>query len=161
MSNPIIKHARIDNRLVHGQGASWVGAVGANLVIVVDDDVASSPIEQSVMKIGADSAGFGIRFFTIQKAIAVIGKASARQHLFITTKTPSAMRALVEGGVPIKEVNVGNMHPSDGKHVFYEQHVFVDQDDLDDLKAISDKGVDVYIQLKPVDRKYTNLDFSK
>ncbi len=115
-------------------------------------------MQQSLMKLTADSARVGIRFFTIQKTIAVIGKASARQHIFIVAKTPADMRKLVEGGVPIKEVNIGNMHASADKRVFHDQHVYVDDQDLADLKAIQDHGTKVYIQLMPTGRKVEDLD---
>lgn len=37
---PNIVLTRIDNRLVHGQvGVTWVNSVGANLLVVVDDEV--------------------------------------------------------------------------------------------------------------------------
>ena len=54
---------RIDNRLVHGQIVGiWAGAVGANLLVVVDDDVANSDMEKGIMKIAADSLGLDSRF---------------------------------------------------------------------------------------------------
>ena len=161
MAQPDIVFARIDNRLVHGQvGASWVGAVRANLIVVADDAAAEDSLAQSLMKLTADSSGVGIRFFTIQKTIDVIHKASPKQHIFIVTKTPQAMRALIEGGVPIQEVNVGNLHASEGKRVFCDQHVYVDDRDLADLAAIQSSGARVYIQIQPTSRKIENLDFS-
>lgn len=160
LATPDIVFARIDNRLVHGQvGAAWVGSIpNCNLIVVANDDAAADPMQQSLMKLTADSARVGIRFFTIQKTIAVIGKASARQHIFIVAKTPADMRKLVEGGVPIKEVNIGNMHASADKRVFHDQHVYVGDQYLADLKAIQDHGTKVYIQLMPTGRKVEDLD---
>ena len=159
LATPDIVFARIDNRLVHGQvGAAWAGSIpNCNLIVVANDDAAADPMQQSLMKLTADSARVGIRFFTIQKTIAVIGKASARQPIFIVAKTPADMRKLVEGGVPIKEVNIGNMHASADKRVFHDQHVYVDDQDLADLKAIQDHGTKVYIQLLPTGRKVEDL----
>ena len=62
------------------------------------------------------------------------------------------VRALVEGGVPIKELNVGNMHYSDGKRQISKK-VYVNDQDLEDLKFIENAGVDVYIQDVPGDTK--------
>lgn len=79
MAQPNIVLARIDNRLVHGQvGNSWVGASGANLIVVADDDVVNDDIQKSLMKMTADSTGVGIRFFTIKKTIDIIHKASPK-----------------------------------------------------------------------------------
>lgn len=61
---------------------------------------------------------------------------------------------LVDGGVPIKHCNIGNMHKSEGKHILYEVHVYVDDQDEACLKRLKEKGVDVYIQITPNDRKY-------
>ena len=79
-------------------------------------------------------------------------KAAERQKIFIVCKTPKDVRRLIEGGVPIKEVNVGNMHFSQGKHQISKK-VYVDDADLADLKAIRDAGVDLYIQDVPGDIK--------
>lgn len=154
MATPDIVLARIDNRLVHGQvGNSWVGASGANLVVVADDEAADDPIQKSLMKMTADSAGVGIRFFTLDKTIQVIGKASPRQHIFVVCKTAQDMRKLVDGGVPIKVVNIGNMHEKAGKRVYHESHVYVDDADIADFQAMKDKGVELYIQILPNNKR--------
>ena len=68
MSTPNILLTRIDNRLVHGQvGVTWTSTIGANLLVVVDDDVAQDEIQQKLMGITAETYGFGIRFFSIEK----------------------------------------------------------------------------------------------
>ena len=152
---PNILLTRIDNRLVHGQvGVTWVGKVGCNLIVVADDDVAEDSVQQSLMKMTATSSGSGIRFFSIQKTIDVIHKASPSQKIFIVVKTPAGARKLVEGGVPIKELCIGNMHASAGKRVSNEPHVYVDDQDLEDLRAIRNAGVEVYIQIAPGDRRF-------
>lgn len=161
MGEPDIVFARVDNRLVHGQvGASWVGAVKANLIVVADDEAAADPVQQSLMKMTADANGIGIRFFSLQKTIDIIHKASASQHMFVVARTPQNMLALIEGGVPIKEVNIGNMHASGDKRVFHEQHVYVDNEDLKAFSAMETKGTKVFIQIAPTGKKIENLDFS-
>lgn len=46
----------------------------------------------------AKSSDCGIRFFTLDKTIAVIHKASASQHIFLVVRNPQSARKLVEGG---------------------------------------------------------------
>ncbi|WP_027632790.1 PTS galactosamine transporter subunit IIB [Clostridium hydrogeniformans] len=150
---PNILLTRIDNRLVHGQvGVTWTTAIGANLLVVVDDIAANDKIQQQLMTMTAESSGVGIRFFSIEKTIKVIGKAAPSQKIFLVCKTPETVRKLVDGGVPLKEVNVGNMHFSDGKRQLTKK-VFVDDKDVEDLKYIESKGLDVYIQDTPGDLK--------
>ena len=115
MAEPNILLTRIDNRLVHGQVATqWNSTLGSNLILVANDDVASNTMRQNLMKMAAP-AGVATRFFSLQKTIDVIGKASPRQKIFIVAETPEDVLTLVKGGVPIKKVNIGNMHMSEGK----------------------------------------------
>ena len=53
---PNILLTRIDNRLVHGQvGVSWTATLGANLILVADDDVAKDSLQQRLMKMISDA----------------------------------------------------------------------------------------------------------
>lgn len=150
---PNILLTRIDNRLVHGQvGVTWTTSLGANLLIVADDDAAKDPVQQQLMSMTAESSGVGIRFFTIEHTINIIHKASSSQKIFIVCKTPHEVRKLIDGNVPIREVNVGNMHFSTGKKAITKK-VYVDDKDLEDLKYIESKGVKVFIQDTPGDIK--------
>lgn len=150
---PNILLTRIDNRLVHGQvGVSWTATLGANLILVADDDVAKDSLQQRLMKMVADAQGVDIRFFSIEKTINVIRKASPHQKIFIICKTPKEVRRLVDGNVPIKSVNVGNMHYSEGKKQISKK-VYVDTKDLEDLRYLESKGIDVFIQDVPGDIK--------
>ncbi|MDR1794054.1 MAG: PTS N-acetylgalactosamine transporter subunit IIB [Erysipelotrichaceae bacterium] len=152
---PNIVLTRIDNRLVHGQvGASWTSAIGANLIVVADDEAAEDKMQQAVMKMTADTVNVGIRFFSIQKTIDVIQNASPNQKIFLVVKEPCFARKLLDGGVPIDKLNIGNMHVQPGKKVHGEPHVYLGEQDLDDLRYIRSKGVDVYIQIAPGDKKY-------
>ncbi|WP_330985591.1 MULTISPECIES: PTS galactosamine transporter subunit IIB [Enterobacterales] len=153
MTAPNILLTRIDNRLVHGQvGVTWTSTLGANLLIVVDDDVAKDDIQQKLMGITADTYGFGIRFFSIEKTISIIAKAAPHQKIFIICRTPAIVRKLAEGGVPLKDVNVGNMHFSEGKKQISSK-VYVDENDLNDLRTLKKSGINVFIQDVPGDAK--------
>ncbi len=107
---PNIVLTRIDNRLVHGQVATqWCGAIGANLILVANDEVAGNSLRQGLMNMAAPAYA-AMRYWTIQKTIDTIHKASAKQLIFIVCENPQDVVKLVEGGVPIKKVNIGNMH---------------------------------------------------
>lgn len=153
MSEPDIVLTRIDNRLVHGQvGVVWTSSVGANLLLVANDDTAKDELQQSLMAATADTSGVGIRFWTIDKTVTTVHKASAKQHIFLIVRNPQDARRLVEGGVPIHQLNIGNMHFSEGKeHI--TKYTYMDEQDKEDLKFIAAQGVDVFIQETPDDKK--------
>ena len=111
MAEPNILLTRIDNRLIHGQvGMTWTNWLGANLVLVADDETAADPVQQNLMEM-AIAGNVGARFFTLQKTIDVIHKAASHQKIFLVVRTPQNALALVKGGVPIKNINVGPSLP--------------------------------------------------
>ncbi|HWS42038.1 MAG TPA: PTS galactosamine transporter subunit IIB [Pseudoflavonifractor sp.] len=153
MAEPNILLTRIDNRLIHGQvGVTWTMTIGANLLVVADDEAAGDKLQQELMSMTAESSGAGVRFFTLQKTIDVIHKAAPSQKIFLVCRTPAAVRTLIEGGVPVKEVNVGNMHFSNGKRPISKK-VYVDDRDMEDLLFIKSKVEKLYIQDVPGDFK--------
>lgn len=145
---------RIDNRLVHGQvGVTWTRATGTNLLVVADDAVAADPLQQQLMTVTAKSSGAGIRFFTLEKTAAIIGNAAPSQKIFLICRTPKDVRTLVEAGVELKDVNVGNMHFSEGKRPITKK-VYVDDDDMADLQWLASQGINVFCQDVPTDTKH-------
>ena len=139
---------RIDNRLIHGQVATqWTGSIGANLILVANDKVAGDTVRQGLMDMAAPN-GVATRYFTIQKTIDIIHKAADRQKIFIVVESPEDVLKLVEGGVEIKKVNIGNMHMSEGKRQVATS-VAVDDKDVAAFKKLEEKGVKLEIQRVP------------
>ncbi|WP_297597632.1 PTS N-acetylgalactosamine transporter subunit IIB [uncultured Cetobacterium sp.] len=160
MAEPNIVLVRIDNRLIHGQVATaWAQYSGANLLLVPNDDVAQNTTRQGLMNLAAPK-GAQTRYFSIQKTIDVIHKAAPRQLIAIIAETPQDVLKLVEGGVPIKKVNIGNMHMSEGKTQI-SKAVCVDQCDIDTFKKLSQYGVKLEIQRVPTEGKEDILSLIK
>ena len=145
---PNIVLTRIDNRLIHGQVATqWTSSIGANLILVANDEVAGNELRQGLMNMAAPSFA-QTRYWTIAKTIATIHKASDAQKIFIVCENPTDVLALVEGGVPIKKLNVGNMHMAEGKRQVAAA-VAVDDKDLEAFKKLRDLGVEIEIRKVP------------
>lgn len=148
MAAPHIVLARIDNRLIHGQVATqWNGSVGGNLILVANDEVANNTMRQNLMDMAAPT-GVQTRYFSLQKTIDIIHKASERQHIFLVVETPQDALRLVEGGVPITKLNVGNMHMAEGKRQVATS-VAVDDDDVAAFRKLQELGVELVIQRVP------------
>lgn len=145
---PNIVLTRIDNRLIHGQVATqWSGSIGANLILVANDEVASNTLRQGLMDMAAPSYA-STRYWTLEKTINTIHKASDAQKIFIVCENPSDVLKLVEGGVPIKKVNIGNMHMSEGKKQVATT-VAVDEKDVAAFKRLQELGVELEIRKVP------------
>lgn len=147
---PNIVLNRIDERLVHGQvGVQWVGFADANIIVVVNDEVAEDTIQQNLMEmVLAD--GIAIRFWSVQKTIDTIHKAADRQRILLVCRTPKDFRELVEGGVPISHINVGNMHYVEGKKQIAKT-VSVDAEDAAEFGQLKALGVACTIQGVPTE----------
>ena len=147
---PKIVLTRIDNRLVHGQVATqWCGAIGANLILVANDEVAGNKLRQGLMDMAAPSYA-SMRYWTLEKTISTIHKASDKQLIFIVAENPTDVLKLVEGGVPIKKVNIGNMHMAEGKRQVAGS-VAVDDKDVEAFKKLRDLGVELEIRRGPTE----------
>ena len=145
---PNIVLTRIDNRLIHGQVATqWCGVVGANLLLVANDKVAGDEFRQGLMNMAAPAYA-QTRFFTIEKTCAIIGKASPAQKIAIICENPQDVLRLVEGGVPITKLNIGNMHMAEGKRQVATS-VAVDDDDVACFIKLQELGVELEIKRVP------------
>ena len=155
---PNILLTRVDYRVIHGHvGVTWVNHLGANLILVANDEVAADPVQQNLMDMVVPDA-IQTRFFSIDKTIKVIHKAADRQKIFLVCRTPQDALRLVKGGVPIKELNIGNMHFSEGKEQIAST-VSVDEDDKKTIRELLDLGIKVEVRRVPDER--VEIDIKK
>lgn len=149
---PNILLTRIDNRLIHGQvGMTWTNWLGANLVLVADDLLAADETQQALMDM-AIAGSAETRYFSVQKTIDIIHKAADRQKIFMVVRTPQVALQLVEGGVPITAINVGNLHFAEGKRQIAKV-ISVSEDDIRCFRALEEQGVHCTAQGTPDDKK--------
>ncbi|AYF54618.1 PTS sugar transporter subunit IIB [Clostridium botulinum C] len=137
MSIANIEMLRIDERLIHGQGQMWLKFLGVNTVIVANDEVSENKIQQTLMKTVVPKS-IAMRFFSIQHTCDIINRASPRQKIFIVCKSPEDALKLVAGGVPIKEINIGNIHNKEGKEQI-TRSIYLGREDKEALKKLYDK----------------------
>jgi len=156
---PHINLVRIDNRLIHGQVAtSWIQYSKANLILVANDEVANNSIRQDLMKTIIPN-NIQIRFFTLQKTADIIHKASDSQLIFLIIDNPIDALWLKKHNVPIKYINIGNMHGGDGKKAIAKA-AYASDEEIDALRQLIDLGVTIEFQQLPVDPKDSiKIDF--
>ena len=147
---PNILLTRIDNRLIHGQvGMTWTNSIGANLVLVANDQVAEDSVQQNLMDMAVPPT-VDTRYFTLQKTIDIIDRAADDQLIFLVVKTPQDALTLVEGGVPIKKINIGNLHYSEGKTQITNM-VSIDDEDRKAFKKLLEREVKLEIRGVPTE----------
>lgn len=142
---------RIDGRLIHGQVANlWATSLNISRIMVVDDEVAQNDIEKSGLKLAAPP-GVKLSILPIEKAANNIleGKYDS-QRLFIVAKKPDRLLKLVELGVPITEINVGNMSQTPETRSITRSVNVVDSD-VEAFGKLNEKGVKIVHQMVPSD----------
>ncbi|AYO31323.1 PTS mannose/fructose/sorbose transporter subunit IIB [Biomaibacter acetigenes] len=143
---------RIDDRLIHGQVmTAWVKYTQANRIIIVDDNVAQDPFMEKVLKMAAPP-GIKVEVYDTQKAVAVLkGEGSPGEKVIVLAKHPKTIYALMEGGVGIKELNVGGMGAGAGRKLLYK-NISASQEEREVFKNILSKGVAILIRIVPDDK---------
>lgn len=153
----MIVGVRIDFRLIHGQVANlWANAKQVSRFMVVDDQLATDDMQKQVLRMACPAA-VKLSVLPLEKASANIqaGKYDA-QRLFILAKKPETLLRLIESGVQLPEINVGNMSSLDEvKRVGL--NIGMDEGDIEAFKKLQEKGIHMYAQMVPSD---TPSDFT-
>lgn len=148
MAQPKILLTRIDDRFIYGQDVEqWNEAVGTNLVLIVNDEIAADSRRWAPMRIAAPE-GVWTRFFSVQRTIDVIHTATPRQWILIMVASPVDALALVKGDVPITKISIGHMQAREGKRPVTPA-VAVDDADITVLKELRELGIELEIRYLP------------
>ncbi len=151
MSNIVL--TRIDDRLIHGQVmTSWVKYTRANKIVIVDDGVAKDPFMGKVLKMAVPS-GIEVDVCDIDKAVEVL-KAEGQdgKSIIILAKYPKTIYALIQGGVDIKDINVGGMGAGPGRKPLYK-NISASTEERDIFKKMTALGKNIFMQIVPDDKK--------
>lgn len=129
---------RIDERLLHGQVArNWMKEVGADVIVVANDPVNEDEKQQHLMDL-VTPMGSKSYFFGLSEASTKI-KDLEEEDALVLVETPEDALKLIEDGIEIDSVNVGNIHQASGKKQIND-NVYLGEDDIKALKQIKDAG---------------------
>ena len=129
---------RIDDRLLHGQVArNWMKEVGADVMVVANDPVSEDEKQQHLMDL-VTPMGSKSYFFGLSEASTKI-KDLEEEDALVLVESPADALKLIEDGIEIDSVNVGNIHQSSGKKQVND-NVYLGEDDIKALKQIKDAG---------------------
>ena len=153
-----INLARIDTRLLHGQVATaWTPDSKADRIIVASDSVAKDELRKELIKQAAPG-NVKANVVPIDKLIAVSKDPRfGNTHALILFETPQDALRAIEGGVPIKTLNVGSMAHSTGK-TMVNNVLSMDKDDVATYEKLRDLGVEFDVRKVPNDSKKDLFD---
>ena len=150
--------ARIDSRLLHGQVATaWSKSVVPTRIIVVSDNVAKDDLRKQLI-MQAAPVGVHAHVIPIDQMIKIAkdDKHFGGERALLLFETPQDVKRAIDGGVPLKTINVGSMAHSVGK-VQPNKVLAFGQDDIDTFKAMEKEGIKFDVRKVPTDSE-DNLD---
>lgn len=146
-----IIHIRIDDRLIHGQVAMfWTNELSATRIMVINDEVANNNMQKSLLRMAAP-ANVATSIITKDKAVENISNNKYDgQRVFIVVKSPVDILYLVNHGLDIKSLNVGNMSGRDHT-TSIRQNINVTDEEMHAFKELLDKGIEITTIMTPND----------
>ncbi|MBM7835495.1 PTS system mannose/fructose/N-acetylgalactosamine-transporter subunit IIB [Clostridium sardiniense] len=144
-----IIHIRIDDRLIHGQvAARWSTGLGASRIMVANDEVAADEMQKGILRMVAPP---GIATSIISKDTAatnILSEKYSNQKVLLVLKSPKDALDLMDRGLEIKEINVGNMAKRDNT-VQIKKSLSITKEEFEDFKELGNRGVRLTARMVP------------
>lgn len=142
--------ARVDDRLVHGQVMQvWTKGHGTNAAYVIDDATAADEFMKEIYESTQSTGGLAIKVFSSDSIVDEWNKNQfGDDNVALIFKSIAYAKKAVDGGVPIKELNVGGIAIKPGTTKVIES-VGLSKDDAELCKALDAAGIKVYFQKIP------------
>lgn len=148
-----IVHIRIDDRLIHGQVATlWTNELSITRIMVVNNEVAANEVQKTMLRIAAPS-NVSTSLISEEKAVTNIknGKYQGQRVLMIV-KDPETIIRLMDSGLDIKKINVGNMSTRENtRHI--KPSVSITPEEEKAFHQLLDSGVEITAIMVPTDKK--------
>jgi PTS system mannose-specific IIB component/fructoselysine and glucoselysine-specific PTS system IIB component len=141
---------RVDDRLVHGQVViGWGRPLAIELIVLVDDTVATSPWEQDLYRMSV-SPEIEVQFLGAAEASARLHEweTGTRRVLILTGDLPTVAALHAAGPSAVHRINLGGLHHRPGRRERLP-YLYLTNDELRSLQALEAAGADVQAQDLP------------
>jgi len=155
-----IKLFRIDDRLIHGQVVvGWGQPLHVRFIVLVDDVVRASPVEQELYRMGVPPH-IEVIFASLAEAAARLPEWDADPRPGIVVAGDIAtLAALTENCHRVTRINVGGIHARPGRSERL-RFVFLSDAEAEQLKRLAARGVEVTAQDVPTARPVPLAEFT-
>ncbi|MFD1780138.1 PTS system mannose/fructose/N-acetylgalactosamine-transporter subunit IIB [Fredinandcohnia salidurans] len=142
---------RIDERLIHGQiVTAWIANADANRIIVADDKAANDELQKTLLQMATPKT-IELQILGVDEAIRTIKEDASETKALLLVRGPKEALQMIEGGLDIKEINVGNINMKKGKTKILG-NLWVDVEDIRHLNQIAEAGVSLEVRTVPNER---------
>lgn len=151
---------RVDDRLVHGCVATmWVPVLKVERIICIDDESANNQMMKNALRMATPRTTF-LSVLTHEKAIEnLLADRYQNQALMIVAKSPKTFLRLIEAGVPVPVLTLGDLGNINktADSVQITKYITVNDEDAATLTELHDRGVTLECKLQPKDESIDNF----
>jgi D-glucosaminate-specific PTS system IIB component len=141
--------ARVDDRLIHGQvTVAWRRHLSYKAIWIVDDALGEDPFLGETLRLAAPQ-GVEVEVYTVAATAAAL-QARAPERLLLLFRGPGAALGLVEAGIALPQLVVGNLAPSPGSRRAMRS-IALNAAQVAALDALAAHGVRIIFQPTPDD----------
>ena len=151
-----IQLVRLDDRLVHGQVvAGWVKALLLTGIVVVDDEVAQNPFQESLMRMAVPE-GIDVEVLTADKCNGLYGRLeeSPRKTIVLFSQVEDVFELFSRNEFPLQVLNIGGVSFTEGREQLAES-LFLSDVEIQILADMANAGVEVELRPTPFDRGHS------
>lgn len=134
------------------QSMFWTNELHASRIMVINDEVANNNMQKSLLRMAAPS-NVATSIITREKAVENISAGKyGGQRVLIVVKSPIDILYLVDHGLEIRSLNVGNLSGRDHT-TSIRQNINVTDEEMSAFKQLLDKGIEITTVMTPNDAK--------
>ncbi len=145
-----VKMAHVDDHFIHGQVATrWCEALDANLIIVINDDLAANKMRQGLLDMAVPDK-INSRYYSIEKAIKLLPTISNEKKILIIVDSLTDLKRLINAGIEIPVINLGTIAFEPGKrHI--TNTLAMGNEDFEHLEYFITRGIQIDSRVNPED----------
>lgn len=154
----MINMMRVDERLIHGQVAVvWSKHLGANRIIVANDEVVKNEIQMMALKMAIPS-NIKANIKSVEDAIKILNDPRGEKlKIFVVVASPKDAFRIAESVKGISLINIGNYgrmeqpSASGEKREKLDDTVYVTEEDKKYLRLLAEYDGKVNVQVVPTE----------
>lgn len=149
----MINFIRVDHRLLHGQVIySWLKSIECDTIFVINDEVANNEARKNALRM-VKPADKKLVMKSVDDAIkSVESGITDKYKMFVIFSNISDLTKFVLSLDNIKSVNLGGTLSTKDSKMYFPQ-INLEDNDVNNLKKLIEKGIEVECRLVPSDTK--------
>jgi mannose/fructose/N-acetylgalactosamine-specific phosphotransferase system component IIB len=145
---------RIDDRLIHGQVVlGWARPLRSERILLCDDEVSENDWEKELY-CSCVPASLKATVCNVDQAADFLStKIAEDDKTIVLVKEPKVVMEIVNKGYIPGSINLGGIHFANARKK-YLQYVYLNENEVQQLHWLLDKGINIYCQDVPTSKSY-------